>query len=282
MNQSIPPTVTITPLYSDLIKIRTQAPLIHNVTNLVVMPTTANLLLALGASPLMAHAPEELAAITAIARALVINIGTLDNNWIASMLQAQTLAAAKTIPIVFDPVGAGATPYRTETALTMLTRGVTIVRGNASEILALTDKRLSTKGLEAHHLTEEASQAAKTLATQYDCTVVVSGAIDLIVDQQQQVSLAYGTPLFTKVTGMGCSLTAIIAAFAAINPHPFLAAQHAVILFTLAGELAAQRSQGPGSFQVALSDVLFAITEAELTALLTRRNALKTAVTYGT
>jgi hydroxyethylthiazole kinase len=259
-------------IFHDLNLLKQVNPLVHNITNLVVMQTTANMLLAIGASPLMAHAPEELAEIVAIAQALVINMGTLDQSWTESVKIAQALAIKKNIPIIFDPVGAGASRYRTETAKSILSTGVQILRGNASEIMALVDtekKAGNTKGVDATHDSIDALSAAKILSQQYHCIVVVSGKTDIVVDaaSDRQIFINHGAFLFTKVTGMGCSATALIAAFAAVNPDYFLAAAHAMIVFGRAGEIAEKKSQGCGSFSIALLDALYAFQSSDLVTL---------------
>lgn len=254
----------VNPVFHDLNLIRQMNPIIHNITNLVVMQTTANVLLSAGASPIMAHAQNELPEIAALANALVINIGTLDDPWICAINMAQKISLEKKLPIIFDPVGAGATIYRTETARKILATGVTIIRGNASEIMALTNSQISTKGVDSRHQSESAISAAKTLAEQYHCVVVISGATDVVVDQEKTIFIPHGTPLFTKVTGMGCSATALIGAFAAVNANYTLAATHAMTVFSIAGEIAARKTSAPGSFYPALLDALFSMQQNEL------------------
>ncbi len=257
-------------LFRDLNKIRQINPVIHNITNLVVMPITANLLLALGASPIMAHSKEEIAEIIQLSQALVINIGTLDENWLDAMALAQKKALEANIPIVFDPVGAGASHYRTKAALKILQNGVSLIRGNASEIMALLDSTIKTKGVDSTQASQNALAAATFIANTYHCVVVVSGKTDLIVDSHGSQMLDYGTPLFTKVVGMGCSLTALIASFLTVNPDPFLAAVHTMGLFGLLGELTAQESAGPGSFYARLLDNLYTIKQADLESFISR------------
>ncbi len=258
-------------LFYDVERIRQKNPIIHNISNLVVMPITANLLLSLGASPIMAHAQEELAEILSLAKALVINIGTLDDYWINSITMAQEIALQTKIPIAFDPVGVGASHYRTETAKKILSRGVQVIRGNASEIMALVDPHIKTKGVDSLQTSESALPSAVRLAKKYHCTVVVSGKIDLIVDQSNYVTLQCGTPLFTKVVGMGCSLTAIIGSFLAVNQDPFLAAVHAMTIFGLTGELAAKTALGPGSFYTQLLDHFYKLEPSSLESLVLNR-----------
>ena len=196
--------------------VRQKSPLVHNITNFVVMQVTANALLAAGASPLMAHEPEELDDLLSIASALVLNIGTLDKAWIASMRQAGELAGRRRVPVVLDPVGAGASRLRTETALTLLneTRPA-VVRGNASEIMALsphlTGDEATTKGVDSTRASHEAETAARDLAARLHCVVSVSGEEDLITDGDSAWLVRGGSPLMTLVTGMGCSATAVTA-----------------------------------------------------------------------
>jgi len=255
--------VALDKLFYDVLQIRKKNPIIHNISNLVAMPITANLLLALGASPIMAHAREELADILSLSQALAINIGTLDGNWVNAIAVAQSIALQSGIPIVFDPVGAGASPYRTETAKKILAQGVHVIRGNASEIMALADTHIKNTGVDSTHSSEEALASAAQIAKQYHCIVVVSGKIDLIVSAKHAVMLHYGSTLFTKVVGMGCSLTAIIASFLTVNPEPFLAAVHAMALFGLTGELAAKKALGPGSFYTQFLDDLYRLQVTE-------------------
>jgi hydroxyethylthiazole kinase len=255
-------SITPTTVFADVQAIRQRAPLIHNITNFVVMQTTANALLAMGASPIMAHAEEEMLDIVQLANSLVINIGTLDAAWFNAMQKAIQIARKRQIPIVIDPVGAGATPFRTQ-AIQKLTALATptIIRGNASEILALVSEQQTTKGVDSTHSSEYAVNAAKEFAQQNNCIVVVSGAIDICVSAQQQINIHNGHVLMTKVTGMGCTATALIGAFCAVNSNPLAAAAHAMITIGIVGEIAAQKSAGPGSFQPHFFDALYNLTE---------------------
>ena len=275
MAQTTPFEIALDKLFYDLEQIRQKNPVIHNISNFVVMPITANLLLALGASPIMAHAQEELVDILTLSQSLVINIGTLDENWLNAIVAAQRIALQADIPIVFDPVGAGASRYRTETAKKILEQGVQVIRGNASEIMALVDSRIKSKGVDSNQRSENALSSARQLAKKYHCIVVVSGKIDLIVNEDRYVMLAYGTPLFTKVVGMGCSLTAIIASFLTVNPDPFLAAIHAMAIFGLTGELAAKKALGPGSFYTELLDTLYQLKATDLEPFIVARTVTK-------
>jgi hydroxyethylthiazole kinase len=250
-------------------RVRAQAPVVHSVTNYVVMNSTANALLALGASPVMAHAVREMDEMVAIAGALVLNIGTLSDPWIEGMVAAGLAARRRGVPIVLDPVGAGATTYRTQTALRLLAElSPAIVRGNASEIRALAARPGGTRGVDSIHGSVESIDAARALSDMHGCVVSMSGATDLIVAEGRVAKVHNGVPLMTRVTGMGCTATALTGAFAAVaagDPlSPFLAATQAMAVMGVAGELAAERAAGPGSLQVAFLDVLAALTPEEL------------------
>jgi hydroxyethylthiazole kinase len=253
-------------LFSDLTRIRTEAPLVHNITNYVVMNTTANALLAVGASPVMAHAVPEVEEMVGLARALVLNIGTLSGPWIEAMLLAGRAARRRGIPIVLDPVGSGATHLRTETALRLLEEvRPSIVRGNASEIASLVSGEGGTKGVDSTRASEATVAHAQVLAGLWSCAVVVSGATDVIVGDGTVLRVRNGHPMMTRVTGMGCIASALTGAFAAVNPTAVRAAAHAMALMGIAGEMAAERAEGPGTLQVLFLDALSRIGEADIT-----------------
>ncbi len=256
-------------LIKDIEAIRTNSPLVHNITNYVVMNNTANALLSLGASPVMAHAIEEVADMVSFAGALVINIGTLSEKWIDAMRIAMKAAKSKNIPIVFDPVGAGATNYRTSTCLSLLEDNhPTIIRGNASEIMALVNAGQKTKGVDSTNTTDDALESAKLLAQRFDCVVSISGEIDYITDGETVNIVKNGTSLLTKVTGMGCTATAITGAFASVNKNYLEAATNAMALMGIAGEVAEKSSNGPGSLQINFLDTLYNIGDKEIGELL--------------
>jgi hydroxyethylthiazole kinase len=252
-------------LWRDIQKIRVEAPLIHNITNYVVMNTTANALLAIGASPVMAHAIDEVEEMVGIARALVINIGTLSQPWIDSMMKAARAAKKRGIPIVLDPVGAGATRLRTETAHKLLVETPpTIVRGNASEIRALYHAEGATKGVDSTHGSEEALEASRELSKHYGCAVSVSGAVDVIVQGEMTIRVSNGHPLMPRVTGLGCTASALTGAFAAVNSSALIAAAHAMAVMGIAGEIAAEQSEGPGTLQLHFLDALHQLKESDI------------------
>lgn len=253
-------------IWQDILRIREEAPLIHNITNFVVMNTTANALLALGASPVMAHAVEEAEEMAGLSRALVLNIGTLSAPWVEAMLLAGKEARKRRIPVVLDPVGSGATQYRTATAQRIISEiHPDIIRGNASEIRSLVRSGPGAKGVDSRHSTEEVADDAGRLAASLACVVVVSGAVDLISDGRSAIRIANGHPMMAKVTGMGCTATAFVGAFAAVNPSPLKAAAHAMAVMGIAGEMAAEQSSGPGGFQSVFLDVLFRLGESDVT-----------------
>lgn len=247
-------------VYQDIQAIRQHAPLIHNITNFVVMQYTANTLLALGASPIMAHSKDEIEDIVKISNALVINIGTLDQAWIASMQYAMETAKLKGIPIILDPVGAGASQFRSESVNKLIQAGTpTIIRGNASEIMSIFSSMYTTKGVDSLHKSEYAIDAAKSIAYKNNCTVVVSGQTDICIKHDHQINIHNGHPIMAKVTGMGCTASALIGAFAAVNKDHFLASIHAMLVMGIVGEIAALKSNGPGSFLIHFCDVLYNI-----------------------
>ncbi len=254
-------------VWENLQQVRTLAPLVHNITNYVVMNTTANALLAIGASPVMAHAVDEVEAMVGFAGALVINIGTLSPVWIEAMLRAGKAARARSVPIVLDPVGAGATRLRTDTALKLLEEATpSVVRGNASEIRALCDSLAITKGVDSTDSVDAALEAATQLVERYSLVVSISGPTDIIVAKGKIARVHNGSPMMTRVTGMGCTASALTGAFLAVESSPFLAAAQAMVTMGVAGDITAARAGGPGSFQVQFLDVLYALDRTELEA----------------
>jgi len=256
---------TTASLWHDVRLIRDHNPLVLNLTNQVVTNVTANALLALGASPLMSASPEEQEELLGIAQALVLNIGTLHQAQIELMLQAGKAAKAGNVPVVLDPVGAGASALRTGTAMEILEEvRPDIIRGNGSEILALSGSTGKSKGVDSLHSSLQALEGARELSRIRDCTVAVSGPVDLITNGEREWRVANGHPLMAKITGMGCTATALVGAFAAVNPDPLAAALHGMAITALCGECAASRSHGPGGLQVNFLDQLHLLTQAEV------------------
>ncbi len=257
--------ITVESVYADLSAIRKEGPLVHNITNFVVMNNTANALLAIGASPVMAHAVEEVDDMVAIASSLVINMGTLSPLWVDGMIRAGIAATGKGIPVIFDPVGVGATPYRNRTALEIVGAcKPTVIRGNASEIMALTSESVSTKGVDSTVSSNVALDTAKSLAKETGAVTVISGAEDFITDGELVVTIKNGSPVMPKVTGMGCTASAITGAFAAVNSDTLLAAAHAMAVMGVCGEIAAKKSAGPASLQTNFIDTLYNLTEKDI------------------
>ncbi len=249
-----------------LTKVRQQSPLVHNITNYVVMNYTANALLSAGASPVMAHAIDEVADMAGIAGSLVLNIGTLEEAWIASMIKAGQAANAKNTPVILDPVGAGATPLRTNAAKQILNDvKVAVVRGNASEILALGDQAGATRGVDSTHGVDSAVETARNMARQLGCIVAITGPEDLVTDGQRALKVKNGHAMMGQVTGTGCTATAIMGAFLAVDSNdPMIASAAALAYWGLCGEVAALSATAPGSYMIALLDALYTVTPEQL------------------
>lgn len=249
----------------NLTRIREAKPLIHNITNFVVMNYTANVLLACGASPVMAHADNEVEDMVAFAGALVLNIGTLTDTWIASMLKAGRKASTLGKPIILDPVGSGATALRTNAAKAILAdTKVSVVRGNASEILSLAGQDSQTKGVDATASVGDAAKVAGMLARELGVTIAITGPTDVVTDGRRTVTIEGGHWLMPYVTGTGCSSTALVGAFHAVDQDPVSAASTALAFLGVAGEMAGQTAAGPGTFQIHLLDALYNLSPAEL------------------
>jgi hydroxyethylthiazole kinase len=246
--------------------IRARKPLVHNITNYVVMNNTANALLALGASPAMVHANEEVEEFVALSSALVVNIGTLSPAWVAAMDRAVAVANARGIPWVLDPVGAGATSYRTDTSATLARKRPACIRGNGSEIMVLAGATAQkTRGVDSSHGSDAALAAARELARTTGSIVAVTGATDYVTDGTALIGLANGHPLMARVTGLGCTATALIGAALAVEQDRMAAVAAGLSYLALAGEIAAEKSPGPGSLQVHLLDALHLLDAATIT-----------------
>ncbi|OIO06262.1 MAG: hydroxyethylthiazole kinase [Desulfovibrionaceae bacterium CG1_02_65_16] len=247
----------------DITAIRESSPVILSITNYVVTNTTANALLAIGASPIMSHAVEEMTEIVAISGGVVINLGTVAPEYLAAMDPAWKAADEAGVPVVLDPVGAGASMLRTVTPLALLeSHKPFIIRGNASEIMTIAgDAGSAARGVDSSAGTDSAVSAARALAQKHACAVAVSGEADLVVDAGgAKARVLGGSALMPRVTGLGCTATAICAAFAAVNKNPFEAALNACVTMKVAGELAAAKSNGPGTLQLYFYDALYNMT----------------------
>jgi hydroxyethylthiazole kinase len=250
-------------IWETICMVRKTSTLVHNITNYVVMNTTANALLAIGASPVMAHAEEEVEEMVKIASALVINMGTLSEHWVKSMKLALKKANEMKKPVVFDPVGAGATPYRNKVVAELLKTGsFDVVRGNASEIMSMVSAA-QTKGVDSTASSHNAFDAAKIFNEKYKSVVCISGETDYVIDGKKMAKIHNGDVMMTKVTGLGCTATALIGAFIGSEKDYFLATASAMCLMGVTGELAAKISKGPGSLQLNFIDKLYNITKEE-------------------
>jgi hydroxyethylthiazole kinase len=264
----MPPTLSAADLWSDVLAVRQRSPLVHSITNLVAINFNANMLLAAGASPVMAHAHEEVGDMVAIAQALVLNIGTLDPYWVDSMKLALAAAAQRGIPSVLDPVGAGATPYRNQTLEALLAiASPTVIRGNASEVMSLAGAAVQTRGVDSSAAAGDALGAAQALVARTGGAVCVSGAVDHILDARKRwARLSNGHAWMTRITGVGCSASALVGAFCAVQSDAWRATTAAMALLGVAGEVAAEKAQarglGVGSMAVSLLDELQLLDQA--------------------
>jgi hydroxyethylthiazole kinase len=246
--------------------LRERKPLVHQITNYVVMNETANATLALGALPVMAHAREEVEEMVRLAGALLLNIGTISPPWVEAMVLAGKEANAIGVPVVLDPVGAGATTYRTETARRLLGEiEVSVLRGNAGEVATLVGARAEVRGVESMSTGDEPAELARAAAGQLGLVASVTGAIDHVSDGERVLAIANGHELLGTVTGTGCMSSAITGCFlAAKRDDPLAAAAEALAAFGVAGEDAARGAKGPGSFHVNLYDALAALDPEQL------------------
>jgi hydroxyethylthiazole kinase len=257
-------------VWQDIEAVRKASPLVHNITNYVVMNVSANALLAAGASPVMAHAVEEVEDLARIAGALVVNIGTLSAPWVDAMRRAMKAAAGARKPIVLDPVGAGATKFRDATLAGLLeVASPTVLRGNGSEILSVAGSAGQTKGVDSVAASSDAVEAGRRLARRTGGVVCVSGATDYVIGADGRFArLSNGDVWLTRMTGTGCSASALIGAFLAVQPDAWRATISAMSLVALAGELAAAdlraRGLGVGSLQASWLDKLQLLTRDEV------------------
>lgn len=248
-------------------KVRQKNPLVHNITNMVVTNFTANGLLALGASPVMAYALEEVADMAKIADALVLNMGTLTEEVVEAMIIAGKSANEHRVPVVFDPVGVGATPYRTEAAKRILQHvNLSVLRGNAAEIAHLVGEEWAIKGVDAGEGTGDVQKLAQKAALDLSCVVVITGKEDITTDGEIMYRGLNGDVALTKVTGTGCLLSSVIGAFLGTGAASIEAAKEAVTFYGVAAELAAEKTkdQGPGSFQVEFLNQLALVSSEQI------------------
>ena len=251
---------------ASLATLRERKPLVHSITNYVVMNETANAVLALGALPVMAHAREEVQEMVGLAGALVLNIGTLEEAWVESMLLAGAAANEHSVPVVLDPVGAGATTYRTDTAKRILDSvDVAVLRGTPGEVATLVGGEAEVRGVESIGTGGDTAELAREAARTLGLVASVTGAVDHVSDGERTVTVANGHELLASVTGTGCMSTVLTGCFLAAKADALEAAAEALAAFGVAGEDAAVGAKGPGSFHVGLYDALAALDPATLT-----------------
>jgi hydroxyethylthiazole kinase len=255
-----------TNLYTDLFaRVREKRPLVHHITNYVTVNDCANITLCSGGSPVMADAPEEAAEMTSMAGALVLNIGTLNAAQIASMILAGRMANDHGIPVILDPVGAGATCFRTDMTKRLLEElEITVLKGNAAEIGVVAGVEAIVRGVDSHGVAGDPVMIARGLAKTLGCTVAVSGATDIVTDGKHTLLVENGHPLMGSISGTGCMAASVTGVFCAESENPVPAAAAAFAAFGLAGEKAAVAAHGPFSFKMALFDELANLTPLDL------------------
>ncbi|WP_394870457.1 hydroxyethylthiazole kinase [Clostridium butyricum] len=253
-------------------RLKNKKPLIHNITNYVTVNDCANILLAIGASPIMADDLKESADITSIASALVINIGTLNERTIESMIASGKKANELNIPVVLDPVGAGASSFRNETTKRILEEiKISVLRGNMSEIKFIAGLESETKGVDASEsdlksYSDEGIRVAKSLAKRFNCTVAITGVCDIVSDGEKSVTIENGTKMLSNVTGTGCMTTALVGGYLGAcetKEDLFIAAISGIVSMGICGEIAEERAGniGLGSFHMAIIDAVSNLDE---------------------
>ena len=246
-------------------RVRSKHPLIHHLTNYVVMNDTANLTLAFGASPVMAHAKEEVAEMVSMAGALVLNPGTLSADWVDSMLEAGKKANELQVPIIYDPVGVGATHFRNETGKKFLKNlQLSIIRGNSGEMGALAGMGGVVKGVDSVEGVKDPARVCSLLARNNRCVAVITGKRDILSDGQHVIGVDNGNAMLSHITGTGCMATSAIAVFKAVEEDSLLAAGAALAIYGLASEIAAKTASGPGTLRVGLMDAVYNLTPEEV------------------
>jgi hydroxyethylthiazole kinase len=246
-------------------RVRAQSPVVHHLTNWVTIYHCAQAVKALGASPVMAHAPEEVEEMAGLAGALVLNIGTLTTGMVEAMKLAARSANARGIPVILDVCGAGATSFRDRTSFELLDEvRIDLIKGNASEVARISGAKVRTRGVDAAPVAVDLEEVAQSLALKRRATVVITGPEDLVVDGSRRFIVKNGHPLMSRVVGTGCMAASVIGAFAAVEPDLAVSAAAGLICLNVAGELAAELSPGAGSFTVKLFDCLEALDESTL------------------
>jgi len=261
-------TAVKTDPYADIFaRLREKRPLVHHITNYVTINDCANITLCVGGSPVMAEAPEEAAEMASVADSLVLNIGTLNAVQIESMILAGSAANVRGIPVILDPVGAGATRFRTRTTERLLDElEITVLKGNAGEIGVVAGVEATVRGVDSCGMTGDPVTIARGLATTLALTVVVTGVTDIVTDGKRTLLVANGNSLMGRISGTGCMASSIIGAFCSVSEDPVTASAAALAAFGLAGERAAAEAHGPLSFKGALFDELANLMPLDLAA----------------
>lgn len=252
-------------IYGILEKVRAQKPLVHHLTNWVTIYDCANIVKVLGASPVMAHAKEESGDMAKLASSLVLNIGTLTPEFIDSMKIAAKSANEKNIPIILDVCGAGATKLRDEKCFELLDNvKINIIKGNASEVARIAGENVQTKGVDASEVEKDLIEIAASLAKERDCTVVITGKEDIIADKDRHLIVKNGHELMSHVVGTGCMTTSVIGTFAAVENNLVNAAAAGLCCYEIAAELAAEETNGPGTFKEKLFDNIYNLNKEQI------------------
>jgi hydroxyethylthiazole kinase len=248
---------------SDILeKVRLQKPIVHHITNWVTTYDCANIVKVFGASPVMAHAKEEVADMAGIASALVLNIGTLTEDLVEAMLLAAKSANRKGIPVVLDVCGAGATKFRNDMCSKILDEvKVGIIKGNASEIASISGENVQTRGVDAAAVEKDLREVAARLAKKMSCTVVITGIEDIVADGKRVVIVKNGHSMMTNIVGTGCMAASVIGTFAAVEEDMVEASVAGLVCYEVAAEVAAKAATGPGTFKEKLFDAVFNIDE---------------------
>lgn len=246
-------------------KIKTEKPVVHHLTNWVTIYDCANIVKVIGGSPVMAHAPEEVAEMASLASALVLNIGTLTVEFIEAMKIAARTANQKGIPVVLDVCGAGATKLRDQKSFELLDAvRIDIIKGNSSEVARIAGENVRTKGVDAVLVEKNLLEVAEHLAQKRNCTVVITGQEDIIADSRKHFFVKNGHPLMAQIVGTGCMAASLIGTFAAVEPDLSRAAAAGLACFGIAAELAAQKASGPGNFKEKIFDIISSLDEKTL------------------
>jgi hydroxyethylthiazole kinase len=256
-------------VYSFLQAVREKRPLVHHITNWVTIFDCAQIVKSFGASPVMAHAPEEAAAMTGIASALVLNIGTLTSQLVESMKLSAAAANQKGIPVVFDVCGAGATSFRDQKAMELIDgTHIDVIKGNSSEIARIAGQAVETKGVDAGQVSADLREIAVSLSAKRSCTVVITGAEDIVAGNGKLFLVGNGHPMMASLVGTGCMATSVIGTFVGATPDQVPeAAAAGLVCYEIAAEQAVKKSEGPTSFRQQLFDCVYKLDEKQIRAL---------------